>query len=229
MTDLDPLAFGLREGRRKFGLSQVEAAARLKLSQPYLSQLERSRRRVTPKLARRAARLYGLSPTILPLAEEVRETSTDRLARRLSGLGYPGYQHLRSEGSVNPAEVLLEALSAPQFNTRICRALPWVIARYPELEWNWLISQAKQRNAQNRLGFLVSVALEMATRERASARSLATLREALGELEMARLVAETTLGRQRMPAAERKWLRSNRPPSAAHWNILTSLTAEEVL
>jgi hypothetical protein len=55
------------------------------------------------------------------------------------------------------------------------------------------------------------------------------LREALGELEKARLVAETTLGRQRMPAAERKWLRSNGPPLAAYRTVLTSLTAEKVL
>ncbi len=29
-----------------------------------------------------------------------------------------------------------------------------------------------------------------------------------------------------MPLAERNWLRQNRTPQAAHWNVLTSLTAD---
>jgi hypothetical protein len=31
-----------------------------------------------------------------------------------------------------------------------------------------------------------------------------------------------------MPAAERLWLRQNRSELAAHWNVLTSLTADHV-
>ena len=48
------------------------------------------------------------------------------------------------------------------------------------------------------------------------------------ELELSRLAAETTLGRESMPEAEKRWLRENRPPEAKHWNVLSSLTASEL-
>jgi hypothetical protein len=48
------------------------------------------------------------------------------------------------------------------------------------------------------------------------------------ELEEARLAREGTLCRDSMPEAERTWLRSNRPEAAAHWSLLTGLTAEQL-
>jgi hypothetical protein len=47
------------------------------------------------------------------------------------------------------------------------------------------------------------------------------------KLEHARLVREDTLCRESMPAAERRWLASNRSPLARHWNLLTGLTVEQ--
>jgi post-segregation antitoxin (ccd killing protein) len=48
------------------------------------------------------------------------------------------------------------------------------------------------------------------------------------ELELSRLAAETTLGRDSMPEAEKRWLRENRSPQAKRWNVLSSLTAAEL-
>ena len=45
---------------------------------------------------------------------------------------------------------------------------------------------------------------------------------------MSKLAAETTLGRDSMPEAEKEWLRKNRPPQAKCWNVLSSLTAAEL-
>ena len=60
-----------RAGREKAGLTQVVAARSLKVSQPYLSQLETGLRVASAALARKAAKLYKLPPTALPLPEEL--------------------------------------------------------------------------------------------------------------------------------------------------------------
>lgn len=220
----------LRLGREGTGLTQVEAATRLGLSQPYLSQLERGQRAVTSSLARAAAKLYRLPPTALPVPTEPpkRGAERDKLARQLAALGYPGYSHLRPGPPVNPALVVLEALSEDNLDARVTEALPWVLVQYPELDWDWLVSHAKLRNLQNRLGFLVEVAGELAEGRPDRSAAAARLKEVELELERARLAAETTLGREAMPPAERAWLRENRPPHARRWNVLASLTAEQL-
>jgi transcriptional regulator with XRE-family HTH domain len=211
-------------------MTQAEAAARLGLSQPYLSQLERGRRRVTSRVARAAARLYELPATALPVPGEPpgRGTGTERLARQLAGLGYPGYGYLRPSSRVNPAVVVLEALSEDDLDARVTEALPWVLARYPDLDWDWLVSHVKLRNLQNRLGFLVAVAREFAEAHPDWSASAAPLREFERDLDRARLAGETTLGREAMPQAEKEWLRANRPLLAQRWNVLTSLSSQRL-
>jgi transcriptional regulator with XRE-family HTH domain len=59
----------LKAGRRQVGLTQLEAAKRLGTSQPYLSQLEKGLRSVTPELAERATKVYGLPPDSLARTE----------------------------------------------------------------------------------------------------------------------------------------------------------------
>jgi hypothetical protein len=85
-------------------------------------------------------------------------------------------------------------------------------------------------NAQNRLGYLVHLAEQTAhalpERQRQGAVQLLSRWEE--ELEQARLAREGTLCRDTMPEPERTWVRSNRPEAAAHWNLLTGLTAEQL-
>ena len=58
-----------RSARVAKGLSQVQAAARLRISQPYLAMLETGSRRMTRRLARRAMKVYDLPATVLPPSE----------------------------------------------------------------------------------------------------------------------------------------------------------------
>ena len=220
----------LKLGRKNAGLPQAQAAKRLGLSQPYLSQLERGRRPVTAEVARAAVRLFGLPPTALPTPRERPRKVLDanHFARLLAALGHPGYSHVRRAEPLNPAAVVLDALSQDNLDARVAAALPWVLLRYPHLSWEWLWTHAKLRNLQNRLGFLVALAGALARRQPGWAGAVPSLEAAERELERARLAAETTLCREAMPAAERRWLRENRSKPAEHWNVLTSLTAGHV-
>ena len=125
-----------KAGRVKAGLTQTQGAQRLGLSQPYLSQLERGQRPVTPQLARLATKVYALSPTGLPVPETTSGEGPDasRLARQLSGLGYPSFAHLRAE-QTNPAALVLQSLVQRDLEVRLTEALPWVLGTYPDLSW----------------------------------------------------------------------------------------------
>jgi hypothetical protein len=84
----------------------------------------------------------------------------------------------------------------------------------------------KLKNVQNRLGFLVGVAKDVAvSKQRSTLRALSVAETAL---EYSRLAREDTLCRDSMPDAERRWLKTNRSPLACHWNLLTGLTAEQL-
>jgi transcriptional regulator with XRE-family HTH domain len=220
----------LKAGRIKTSLTQVQAARRLGVSQPYLSQLEKGERPITPELARSAATLYRLSATALPILKSVATrviANPDTLARQLAGLGYPGFAHLR-HAKANPAAVLLEALVQEDLEVRLAEALPWVVLTYPDMDWTWLIREVKLRDAQNRLGFVVAMARDLAATRPRFRPALERISSAAKELERARLAREDTLCRESMPPAERAWLATTRSPLARHWNLVTGLTADQL-
>jgi transcriptional regulator with XRE-family HTH domain len=215
-----------KRGRQNAGMTQVVAARGLDVSQPYLSQLEKGLRVSSDDLARKAAKLYKL-PTALPLPAslEVHEFSPDDLQRKLASLGYPGFEHVRSRVQRNPAEVVLSAVLKPDLDARLVEALPWVLSAYTDLNWEWLRDRAKLHNAQNKLGYLVHLAKQTAGLCQDAVQVLSR-RES--ELEEARLAHEGTLCRDSMPEPERNWLKANRPEAAAHWSLLTSLSAGQL-
>jgi hypothetical protein len=195
----------------------------LKVSQPYLSQLETGLRVASAHLTRRAARVYKLRPTALPLREPLaaQPGKPDDLQNRLASLGYPGFEHLRVRQASNPAEVILSAVVKNDLDTRLVEALPWVLKTYTDLNWEWLRDRVKLQNAQNRLGYLVHLSRELAGPS-------AQLTQWESQLEQARLASEGTLCRDSMREPERKWLRANRSAAAAHWNLLTGITASQL-
>jgi transcriptional regulator with XRE-family HTH domain len=219
-----------KAGRLQAGLTQKQAAAALGVSQSYLSQLEMGQRPVTPELARAATALYRLPATALPIPEAPsKEDVADaaQLARLLSGLGYPGFSHLRPR-KANPAAVVLEALLQDDLETRLAEALPWVLLKYPDLDWAWLVRHAKLHDVQNRLGFLVAVAKDLAASRAEFEPAFTQLAAIEQQLERSRLAREDTLCRESMPAAERRWLQAHRSALARHWNLLTGLTTDQL-
>lgn len=217
-------------GRENARLTQVWAARALGVTQPYLSQLETGLRAASAGLSRKAAKLYKLPASALPLPEplEVQEVSPDHLQRKLAGLGYPGFEHVRSNAGANPAEVVLAAVVKRDLDARLVEALPWVLSAYPDLNWEWLRDRVKLQNAQNRLGYVVHLAEQVTRVLREHWKAVSALSKWESELEDARLAGEGTLCRDSMPEAERAWLRVHRPQAAVHWNLLTGLTAEQL-
>jgi hypothetical protein len=145
----------------------------------------------------------------------------------LGSLGYPGFAYLRSSVRLNPVEVLMEALDSDDLDSRVTEALAWLPLAYPHLNWDWLTANAKLRDRQNRLGFVVELARQAAEKGGSSqlGEELATR---VAKLEPSRLAKEDTLCRESMTHAERVWLREHRPKSAEHWNLLTDLTVEQL-
>ena len=221
----------LREGREQKGWTQEEAASKLGVSQPYLSLLEKGMRRVPEKLARKAATAYGLSAVTLPVEADwdtVQHKDEGALAADLAALGYPGFSHLKpSRKKKNPAEVLLSGLSARDLNSRLTEALPWVLLKYPHLDWQSLVKAVKVRDLQNRLGFVTSVARRLAEKlgENEKAELLSSKEHIL---ERSRLMLEDTLCHDSLTKAERKWLDTYRPAEAKYWRLLTDLTPEQL-
>jgi transcriptional regulator with XRE-family HTH domain len=237
-NDMDGIE--LKAARLAGGWTQVEAAKRLEVTQAYLSMVEGGKRLVPRGLARKAVRMLGLPPTALPLSDEgvVLRGGSDAVAKELVVLGYPGFAHL-SRGKAagggrtrNPAEVLVNALNEPELDSRVVEGLPWLAAEYADMDWDWVVRNAKLRDLQNRVGFVVGVAHQFTTSHEYGGTVAASRERKLKEyaevLERSRLVREDTLCHDSMTEVERKWLRANRPAEAAHWNLLTDLRAENL-
>jgi len=219
----------LKSGRSAKGMSQVQAATLLGVSQPYLAMLESGKRRLTPQLARRAMKVYDLPPTVLPPSELPFRDRVDAeaLANDLAALEYPGFAYLRPRNwePKNPGCVLLAALAQDDLEARLVEALPWLVLRYWPLDREWLMREAKLRDVQNRLGFVVSLARGLAERAR-DGHTARALNELETELERSRLAREDTLCKASLSEPERRWLVENRPEEAKHWNVLADWTVD---
>ena len=218
----------LRNARQSRGWTQKESALRLHLSQSYVSMLERNRRTVPQHLLPRLLRAYRrhLAPTAFPLRSSPTRLSRQRIAGELGSLGYPGYAYLQSAPCVNPAELLLTALDRGDLETRSAAGLTWLVLNGEHMNWQWVIDQARVRNLQNRVGFVLSLARQLAI-------SLGRTQRASDLARWERVVEQSRLAREdtfahSLTEPEKRWLREHRSDSARHWNLLTDLSVESL-
>lgn len=202
------MAATLQQWRKRNHLTQVDAATLLGVSQTYLSLLEKGARPLTAALTAR----------MKVARRDNRPAAADLFRAQLSSLGYPGFAHVTpSRRKPSPDALLLSVLCQPDADARVVDALPWLVRQYAsQMDFRWLVRQAKLQDLQNRLGFVLQVAGPQETWR------------AVGELERARLLQEATLCWDAMPAATREWMRTHRTPLAEHWNVLTRLQPEDV-
>jgi transcriptional regulator with XRE-family HTH domain len=220
----------LRVVRQSLGWTQKETATHLSVSQSLVSMVENGQRSLTASLQRRLASYYKASPVHLPLREPVEMTNSDH-ARELANLGYPGFAHRRendngNKPSWNPAQLAVMGLSADNLDRRVAEAFPWLLLRYWDADWNWAMQQLKVLDLQNRLGFVVTLARELAQKNGLS--SPEHLQRLESQLERSRLVRQDTFCNERMTQAERKWLQTQASAPAQHWNLLTDLRPEHL-
>lgn len=204
------MAVSLQSWRENHDLTQVEAASLLGVSQPYLSLLEKGARPLTKTLRTRMNAVHRSRPE---------DALDDRLREQLSTLGYAPFCHV-SPARVKPAPdvLLLSVLGQPDVDSRVVEALPWLVRTFaPTMNFPWLVQQAKLGNLQNRMGFLFQ----------ATGCQKAELMAAVDALDRARLLEESTLCWDSMPAATRKWMREHRSSLAQHWNLVTTLQPEQ--
>jgi transcriptional regulator with XRE-family HTH domain len=218
----------LRKARETRGLTQSQLGARLGVSQSYVALLEGGHRSVPPKLIRKAVRLLKLNPGLLPpTGKSLSSLTLDELARDLGRLKYPGFAYLRGGWMKNPSEVLLAALARPDLDPRVAEALPWLLLNYPELDNDWLLTQARLLNLTNRLGFVVDLArLVLEKSNKTGSSQYRALGQLANSLRSSRLDFEDTLGQESLTETERTWLRNNRSEQADFWHILSDLRPE---
>lgn len=210
----------LKQARLRRGHTQQEAASRLGVTQAYLSMLEKGERQPSFELARRLMREYEVAPTVLPVSDASVNASPDDFARELASLDYPGFAHLRrGTKKLNPATFLVNALASRNLEARVAEGLPWLVLRYPDMDFDWLLPQARLKNLQNRLGFCVTLA-----RLAAPNRALVKPEQELAESKLAK---EDSFCRQ-LSEPERRWLESHRSAEARQWNLLSDLRPDSL-
>jgi transcriptional regulator with XRE-family HTH domain len=217
----------LKAAREEAKLTQAGAAGKLGLTQAYLSMLERGLRPVTEDLEARAIRVFRLPATALPL-KGGRRVALDEsgFKAELGALGYPGFER-KGKPKYNPARLILMAIDQDELDRGVVEALPFVVLKYVDLDWEWLLREAKLHNRQNRLGFVVDVAADLAKTLRDPWQGK-LLEEAKVGIERSRLATEDTLCAEGMGEKKREKLRQKRPAKARHWNLLTDLEARHL-
>jgi transcriptional regulator with XRE-family HTH domain len=225
-------AWELKKARKQSKWTQNKLAQKLGVSQAFVALVESGKRKLPSQLARKAVRLMNMSPTMLPVTKDPFSLAGESFAEQLGALGYPGFRHLRSVRKRNPVEVLLSALAQEHLEVRVTEALPWLLLQYTnvsEMHKQWLLEQSRLRCLTNRLGFVVTLAKQVAGRSGdTTSERYQTLTKLEEELRQSRLEREDTLCQADMTENEREWLRQTRPQHAAEWHLLTDWRPEHL-
>jgi len=139
----------LKASRLAAGFTQVQLAKKLGKSQGYVSLLERGLRSPSVSVAERLANVLELPPTARPLRvgkQGLRRFNTDRAAKSLATLGYPGYAYLGgTHAPLNPTAVLLKTLAAKRVSARLAEAMPWLLLHFRNFDQKQTVMLATAR------------------------------------------------------------------------------------
>lgn len=216
-------AYEFREARKHKRMTQEAAAKLLGVSQTYVALLENGKRPFPEAFARKAVTRLQMNPLTLPLVRS-REKKFG-FEQQLASLGYPGFASTRAARKRNPMQVLLDALAQDNLDARVAEALPWLLLKYAnigETTRKWTLEHARLRNLTNRLGFVVSLAMQVLSRKgETSSERFEYLASLELDLKESRLDREDTLCQAALSTNEKEWLKQTRPPEAEFWHLLT--------
>ena len=105
---------------------------------------------------------------------------------------------------------MFAALKKENLDTRTAEALPWLVFSFPEMDWERVTKFARMFDLQNRLGFVVSLAKQIAGKK-ADAIKKMIFSKVEKSLENSRLFREDVLGNKSLTTAEKNHLKTNRP------------------
>ena len=143
------------------------------------------------------------------------ESGSRSLAQLASGASTK--ERVKTRSRVRPDALLLDVLSRADTDARVAEALPWLVRSCrDQMNYAWLVRQAKLSNLQNRRGFVLQVSMTESPE----------LQKALNELGEARLLQEVTLWWASMQRRRARWMRTHRSQMAKQWNILTMLRVQ---
>jgi hypothetical protein len=128
----------------------------------------------------------------------------------------------------NPAELLVAALTKNELESRVAEGLPWLAYAFTNMDWNWVVREAKANDVTNRLGFVVTLARRLAE-QKVNHLAVETLRAVETRLRRSTLVQEEALCHDQMTQVERKWLEKSRPSEARQWHVLSDLAPEHLV
>ena len=222
----------LKTARKRAGWTQARLADALGVTQAYVSLMESEGRLLPDRFAHKVARALDMPATALPVARPAArpgKQTNKSLTDELGSLAYPGFAYLsRRRATTNPAVLLLHALALDHPEARVLEALPWLLLRFDDLDVELVVHDAKLGNLQNRLGFVVALAREVAKHSRTFGHRLPQLQQLERRLEESRLAREDWFGRSKLTGRMRGWLRDHRTDTAKHWNLLTDMKAEQL-
>jgi hypothetical protein len=160
------------------------------------------------------------------------EAQSRAIADALGLLGHPGFftlfTSIDDRPSPDPAVVLVAALSCEDLDPRIVEALPWLVLRFSHLDWDWTVREVCSRKTQNRLGFVVSLALQLGASSDVGQERLVRLSSVEEELFSCRIEREDTLCARTINSTRKEWLRETRSEEAKQWGLLTDLRAADL-
>jgi hypothetical protein len=149
------------------------------------------------------------------------------MADALNLLGHPGFRTLfyglEEETPPDPAVVLVAILSCDDLDESIVEAIPWLILRFEHLDWDWIVREAVSRRIQNRLGFMVNLAAQVAAEGAVEQERLVFLTRLEERLFEFRIDAEDALCSRRLGNERKQRLRELRSSEARQWGILSAL------
>jgi len=221
--------FDVKHAREQAGWTQQRLAKRLRVSQGYVSMLEREKRIVPSTLEKRLLAVLRFSPLSFPLKGEGQWNDLDdeTLAHQLAGLGYPGFAHLRREPKWNPAELLVAGLTRNYMDRRVAEGFPWLVMRYLNMDWDWVLQQSKLHDVQNRLGFVLTLGREVAE-QRQYLEAADALRKVEQRVRGSQLSRIDTYCNEGLTQAEKRWLQDHSSAEARRWNLLSDLKPEHL-
>ena len=109
---------------------------------------------------------------------------------------------------------MVTALAQRNLEARVAEGLPWLVLRYPDMPMDFLVREARARNLQNRLGFVVTLGRRAAGRD-----DLQPLEQTLAD---SKLEKEDSFCKE-LNEAERRWLQEHRSEEARQWHLLSDL------